>query len=108
MPLGNALEFVAQAPGPETFGNVCRHIDPSWIQTALESTGTASMRRRRLPAEQVIWLVLGIGLYRDRSIAHVADSLDLALPGSSGPTASSSAITQARSRLGDEPMEWLF
>jgi len=108
MPLGSALEFVAQAPGLETFDDFRRHIDPAWIQTALESTGTASMRRRRLPAEQVIWLVLGMGLYRDRSITHVADSLDLALPGSSGPTASSSAIAQARSRLGDEPMEWLF
>ena len=108
MPLGHALEFVAEAPGLEPFDIFRSHIDPSWIQAALESTGTASMRRRRLPAEQVIWLVLGIALYRDRSIAHVADSLDLALPGSSGPTASSSAVTQARARLGDEPMEWLF
>jgi len=87
MLLGHALEFVAEAPGLETFDNFRSHIDSSWIQAALESTGTASMRRRRLPAEQVIWLVLGIALYRDRSIAHVADSLDLIwlCPAQAGP-----------------------
>jgi hypothetical protein len=109
MPLRDALEFVAQAPGPESLEDFRRHIDPAWIHAALESTGTASIRRRRLPAEQVIWLVLGMALFRNRSIVHVADSLDLALPSRNGdPTAAASAISQARSRLGDEPLQWLF
>ncbi|MEW5928160.1 MAG: transposase domain-containing protein [Gemmatimonadota bacterium] len=32
----------------------------------LHATGTATPRKRRLPAEQVIWLGLGMALYRDR------------------------------------------
>lgn len=108
MQLQKAFSQVSGLPWPPSFDDFRRHIDPEWIQQALEATGTATLRRRRLPAEQVIWLVLGMALFRDRSIHHVADSLDLALPGQRGPTASPSAISQARGRLGDEPMEWLF
>jgi hypothetical protein len=52
----------------------------------------------------VAWLVIAMALFRNRPITEVADMLDLALPGRRGPTASSSAITQARARLGEEPM----
>lgn len=108
MQLLNDLARVADVPWPAPFDDLRRHIDPVWIQDALEATGTASLRRRRLPAEQVIWLVLGMALLRDRSITEVADSLDLALPTRRGPTASPSAVSQARGRLGEEPMAWLF
>lgn len=108
MQLGKALIAVAELPRPDSFEDLRRHIDPEWLQEALEATGTATLRRRRLPAEQVVWLVLGMALFRDRSITHVADSLDLALPARRGPTAAPSAISQARARLGEEPMAWLF
>ena len=29
-------------------------INPDWIDAALEATGTATVRRRKLPAEQVV------------------------------------------------------
>lgn len=108
MQLGRALKTVAEIPRSDSFEDFRRHIDPDWVQGALEATGTATLRRRRLPAEQVVWLVLGMALFRDRSIIHVADSLDLALPAQRGPTAAPSAISQARARLGEEPMAWLF
>jgi hypothetical protein len=82
-------------------------IDPAWIEEALEATGTATLRKRRLPAEQVIWLVLGMALYRDRPIDEVVAKLDLALPGRR-PTPARSAVAQSRGRLGAEPMRWLF
>ena len=47
-----------------------------------------------------------MALMRDRPIDDVVDKLDLALPGP-GPVAKAS-IAEARSRLGGEPMEWLF
>ena len=40
------------------------------------------MRRRKLPAELVVWLVVSIGLYRDRPITDVLDKLDLKLSNS--------------------------
>ncbi len=83
-------------------------IDPEWIEEALEATGTATLRRRRLPAERVVWLVLGMALYRKRPIDEIVAKLDLALPGRRGRTPAPSAVAQARGRLGDEPMRWLF
>jgi hypothetical protein len=83
-------------------------LDPDWIDEALEATGTATVRRRRLPAEQVVWLVLGMGLYRNKPITEIVAELDLALPGRRGPRAASSSVTQARERLGSEPLRWLF
>lgn len=108
MQLRKALIRLAEVPRSDSFDDFRRHLDPDWIRDALDATGTATLRRRRLPAEQVVWLVLGMALFRDRSITQVADSLDLALPARRGPTAAPSAISQARTRLGEEPMAWLF
>jgi hypothetical protein len=82
-------------------------LDPEWIEEALQVTGTATVRRRRLPAEQVVWLVLGMGIYRNKPISEIVSELDLALPGRR-PRAASSSVTQARERLGAEPIRWLF
>src|SRR5438552_1265507 len=76
--------------------------------TSSERRSTATLRRRRLPAEQVIWLVLGMALYRDRPIDELVDKLDLALPDRRDLMVARSAVAQARARLGSEPMRWLF
>ena len=106
MPLDDAFECIADVI-PGDLKRFQRHIDPVWIDEALEATGTATIRRRRLPAEQVVWMVLGMALLRDDAIERVVDSLDLAVPGRHGLLAKS-AIAQARQRLGDEPMAYLF
>lgn len=103
-----ALAYTASIT-PGTYGTFRQHLDPRWIEEALATTETATLRRRRLPAEQVVWLVIGMSLVRDRSIADVVRQLDLAMPTDDGMrTVASSAVAQARARLGAEPMEWLF
>lgn len=94
---------------PASLATFRASIDPAWIEEALLTTGTATIRRRRLPAEQVIWLVLGMALMRNTPIAEIVRRLDLALPDADGNlTVASSAVSQARARLGAEPLEWLF
>ena len=88
------------------FDRICRQLNRKWIEAALEATGTATVRKRRLPAEQVVWLVLGMALYRHRPIDELVERLDLVLPGAEPIV--KSAVSQARSRLGSEPMRWLF
>lgn len=88
------------------FDRICSHLNPEWIEAALTATGTASVRRRRLPAAQVIWLVLGMALYRHRPIWELVERLDLVLGGRKLPARS--AVSQARARVGPKPMEWLF
>jgi len=108
MRLHKALACVAEAPRPASLDTFRKDIPAPWVQQALEVTGTATLRRRRLPAELVVWLVLGMALFRDRSIVAVAESLDLVLPGRRGFSVASNAVTQARTRLGAEPLKWLF
>ena len=91
------------------FKRLVASINPTWIEAALEATGTATLRKRRLPAEQVIWLVLGMALYRHQPIDGLAARLDIALPGLDDKlSVAKSAIAQARARLGEEPLRWLF
>jgi len=91
---------------PADFGRFRQHIDPTWIEEALDATETASVRRRRLPAEQAIWLVIGMALLRQESIERVVMMLGLALPAARGDTAAKSGIAQARKRLGEEPLAY--
>jgi hypothetical protein len=92
-----------------TFKRLVASINPAWIEQALAATGTATLRTRRLPAEQVIWLVLGMALYRHRPIDDLVHRLDLVLPGVDDEVSvAKSAVAQARARLGDEPLRWLF
>lgn len=83
-------------------------IDPTWVLEALSATGTSTLRRRRFPAEQVIWLVLGMALFRDLPIVDVVKELALVLPGSGAGRIAASAVMQARARLGPSPLRWLF
>src|SRR3954447_21404987 len=104
-----ALSETASYPTAESLSTFESHIDPAWIDEALEATGTATLRRRRLPAEQVVWVVLGMALMRDRPMDDVVAKLDLALPGTgTGRTVASSTVAQARKRLGPAPLRWLF
>ena len=108
MQLGTALDCIALFPRPEEFSQFAQDVAPEWIDEALRLTGTATLRRRRLPVEQVPWLVIGMALYRDRPITEVVDKLDLAMPSPTSPTVAPSAVVQARHRLGEAPMAWLF
>lgn len=103
-----ALEFTSDFTA-QGWPNVIKHFDPVLIEEALAATGTATLRKRRLPAERTVWLMLGMSVMRDLPIAAVARQLDIALPGPDGSrTVASSALSQARARLGPEPMEWLY
>lgn len=107
MGFDQAFHAAATFASPPTLDDFRRQIDPTWIDEALAATGTATVRRRRLPAEQVIWIVLGMGMFRDRPIEDVVSKLDLALP-AAGSSIARSSISQARDRVGSEPIRWLF
>lgn len=96
--LGDALTSVA-AFAPEEFDRFRSRLDAGWIEDALLATGTATVRRRRLPAEQIVWLIIGMALMRNRPILDVVDKLDLALPVPQGHGVAPSAVAQARTAL---------
>jgi hypothetical protein len=107
MGFDRAFHAAATYASPPSLEDFRRRIDVAWVEQALAATGTATIRRRRLPSEQVVWIVLGMGMFRDRPIEDVVTKLDLALA-SSGGTVARSSVSQARDRVGSEPIRWLF
>jgi hypothetical protein len=86
-----------------------QNIPVEWIESALTLSSKASIRRRRLPEDQVLWLVLGMALFRDEAIEEVARRLNICSEGlASEQLLAKSGVSQARQRLGSDPMQWLF
>ena len=98
---------------PEAFVSLGAHLNPEWVLEALAAKADGGeqveMRRRKLPIDRALWLVIGMGLFRDRSIHEVVEHLELSLqrPGPNQGIAPS-AIPQARARLGVDPVQHLF
>ena len=107
MNLDDALHEVAAYP-VDRLDLLKQHLNPDWIEEALAATGIVTLRRRRLPAEQVIWAVIGMALVRNWPIERVVDKLELALPDRKGTLVAKSAISKARQRLGEDPLAYLF
>lgn len=80
-----------------------------WVESALQLSSSATIRRRRLPADQVLWLVLGMAIFRDEPVHEVARRLNICAQGLAFlDLLARSGITEARKRLGADPVEWLF
>jgi len=109
MNLGTALLTMACDQPLDHLDTFATSLDAALVTQVLEATGTVSVRRRKLPAERAVWLMLGMALLRDRSIQAVCDHLHLVLPDHNGKTTiSSAALVQVRDRLGVAPLEHLF
>lgn len=86
-----------------------QNIPVEWVSSALELSSQATIRRRRLPSDQVLWLVLGMALFRDEPVHEVARRLNICAQGlASLDLPARSGISQARARLGADPVEDLF
>jgi transposase-like protein len=68
-------------------------IDPAWIEQALTATGKASIRRRKLPADHAVWLVIGLALFRHMRLWQVVQEMALTLDGQDLPVPSSSQLS---------------
>jgi hypothetical protein len=135
MNLSASLTLTGQDNPSRHFETFTQTIDLILIQQALSATGTASIRNRKLPADRVIFLIIGMALFRNISIQAVCDHLHLTLPHQTLPhqtlphqtlphqtlphqtlpnqtaqsqSIRSSSLTQARDRLGIEPLKNLF
>lgn len=110
MRLSSSLVALGDGTLPASFQGLKSHIEIEWIESALAEQGVATVRRRKLPAEQVAWLVIGMALYRDRPIVEVVNRLDLVLPSARGKRQkiTSGGVTRARNEVGAKPIEELF
>jgi hypothetical protein len=95
---------------PVSFEGLKSLVAVEWVQAALREGGTAKVRNRKMSVEDVMWLVIGIALYRNRPMVDVAHHLDLVMPDKKGRPGrlSKGAIPQARESLGVEAVRALF
>jgi len=82
------------------------------VHAVLEKTGRASERVRLLPAHVVMYYVIALGLFRPVSTQEVLrvlqEGLKAILRRKKVRTAGAPAISQARTRLGVEPLRQLY
>lgn len=90
-----------------SFEKLSTFLEPSIIDEAFVEAGVATVRKRRLPLESVMWCVMGMSLFRQESVWNIATKMDIALPGKA-PLVAPSAMVQARQRLGTEAVEQSF
>jgi hypothetical protein len=109
VPIKSQLESIWDYSPALVHNHFLQHIPVEWIESALTLTQQAGIRRRRLPADMVLWLVIGMAFFRNEPIDEVARRLNICAEGLANETLlAKSGISKARERLGDQPLSWLF
>ena len=95
-----------------SLGVVATTFPPETVQEVLAATGTASRRQRDLPAHVVVYYVIALALYMQSSYREVLRCLLEGVQWLLGPEAhvrvtGKSGISQARSRVGWQPLQQL-
>ena len=96
-----------------SLGVIAKFFPLEKVRGVLEKSGRASVRERDLPAPVVVYYVIALALYMRSSYREVLRCLLegvqwLLDPSSAVKVAGKSGISQARSRLGAEPMQALY
>src|SRR3954451_3011471 len=90
---------------------IARAIPPARVHQVLAATGKASERERDLPASVMVYYAIALALYMGSSTREVLRCLLEGLRWLWGAeavkVAGKSGISQARSRLGEAPMQRL-
>ncbi len=96
-----------------SLGVLSSAISRDRIDAVLTATGKKSLRQRDLPAHVVVYYVVALALFMQSSYREVLRCLLEGLDWLRGPsetvhTAGKSGISQARTRLGSEPLRLLL
>jgi hypothetical protein len=96
-----------------SLGVIAKFFPADRVREVLNQTGRASVRERDLPAHVVVYYVIALALYMRSSYREVLRCLLegvqwLLDPSSTVKVAGKSGISQARSRLGAEPLRRLY
>ena len=87
-------------------------LKPAWIDEILRDYQRQSLRIRKLPSPLVVWLCVALGLFRSLSIPSVLSRLGTILGVGSlwdrAVAPASTAITEARDRIGFGPVRAVF
>jgi Insertion element 4 transposase N-terminal/Transposase DDE domain len=96
-----------------SLGVVAKTFPEATVKSVLEATGRSSRRQRELPAHVVVYYVIALALYMQSSYREVLRCLLEGIQWLLNPTVrvkvtGKSGISQARTRLGVEPLKQLY
>ena len=99
MDVSQALDIIntVKQPQSKTLSDL---IPLELIEQAYQLTDTVTLRKRKLPLESLVWLLVGMALYNDKSISDVVNQLDI-VDREGKPFVAPSALTQRRKTLGE-------
>ena len=106
MRIEQALDFL-HAATPASFDSLADVLSPDMVLAGFAETGIATLRRRRMPMERVLWGIIGMSMFRHIPMTQLANQLDILLPGER-PFVAPSAFIQARQTLGAEAVAQVF
>ncbi|MCP1108589.1 IS4 family transposase, partial [Serratia nevei] len=106
MELSQALGII-NFTTPERARSLSDLIPAEFIQQALTLTDTVTLRKRKLPLESMIWLVVGMAVFCSRPITEIVGLMDI-VDRNGCPFTARSSVIQRRKTLGEDAVRELF
>lgn len=109
--IGSSFEKLEGWMGSFTLEVFASTLKKEWIDQALEKTGRATQRERKLTGAFVVWLAIAMGFYRNLSIQNILNRMGNVLGVGSlwedGKEPTSGSTVEARTRVGFGPVREL-
>ncbi|WP_042870614.1 IS4 family transposase, partial [Dickeya poaceiphila] len=106
MELSQALGII-NLTAPDEVQSLADLLSPDLIQQAFTLTDTVTLRKRKLPLESMVWLVIGMAIFNNKPVSHIVNLMDIADRTGRPFTAPSSVIAR-RKTLGEDAIRVLF
>lgn len=106
MELSQALGII-NITSPEQARSLSDLIPAELIRQALTLTDTVTLRKRKLPLESMIWLVVGMSVFCNRPMTEIVNLMDI-VDRTGTPFTARSSVIQRRKTLGEDAVRELF
>lgn len=106
MELSQALGII-NITSPEHARSLSDLIPADLIRQALTLTDTVTLRKRKLPLESMIWLVVGMSVFCNRPMTEIVNLMDI-VDRTGTPFTARSSVIQRRKTLGEAAVRELF
>ena len=93
MELSQALGII-NLTAPEEVQSLADLLPHDLIQQAFSLTDTVTLRKRKLPLESMVWLVIGMAIFNNKPLSHIVNLMDIVDRTGRSFTAPSSVIAR--------------
>ncbi|AFI91002.1 IS4 ORF [Pectobacterium parmentieri] len=106
MELSQALGII-NLTSPDDVQTLAGLLSPALIQQAFSLTDTVTLRKRKLSLESMVWLVIGMAIFNNKSLSHIVNLMDIA-DRTGRPFTAPSSVVSRRKTLSEDAVRVLF